>query len=621
MTNRGHGQSAGRVQVARSGLGRPRGPEGSGFFALGRQVALTSESSPARVFCPPANQSTVLSPSANIARHLAAHAAAHPEQPALKIPRGRRADRIDYLALSYAELSAEVAAHRARLAAAGLRPGDRTLVMVRQGLPLLAVVFALFELGALPIVIDPGMGRKSFLRCVEHSRPRALVGIPAARLASRFFRQAFRSLEIRVGVSGSATARLTAPGARRAEGDPGALPRVSSDPAAILFTSGSTGAPKGVCYTHGQFDAQVCLIREAYGIAPGEVDLPLLPLFALFAPALGLTTVVPEMDPSRPARADPAKLVQAILQEGVTTSFGSPTLWGNIAAHCHDTRQKLPGLRRVLCAGAPVPPLLWEVLTEVMPGGMLHSPYGATEALPVCTLAASEVVHGTASATLAGAGSCVGRILPANTVKIIAPREGPLPDYAAARELPAGEIGEIIVAGPTVTQAYDDLPEATAAAKIVRAGGPGEEAVVFHRMGDLGYFDAEGRLWFVGRKAEVVHTARGPLYPAQVEPLFDIHADVRRTALVGWGPPGRQRPCLVVEPLGPELIGAGADCRRLARELRAIALRHPHTAQIKAFYFHESLPVDVRHNAKIHRLTLAAWVAGGAVGYESDPKR
>lgn len=557
-----------------------------------------------------------MSASHNIARHLAAHAAAHPAQPALKIPRGRRAGRIDYLALSYAELSAEVAAHRARLAAAGLRPGDRTLVMVRQGLPLIAVVFALFELGAVPVVIDPGMGRKSFLRCVAHAQPCALVGIPAARLASWLFRAAFRTVKIRVAIAGSTTARLTKPGAARPASDPPALDRAPADLAAILFTSGSTGAPKGVCYNHGQFDAQVRLIRDTYDIRPGEIDLPLLPLFALFAPALGMTTIVPETDPSRPAKAPPAKLVQAILQENVTTSFGSPTLWGNIALHCRHHLLTLPTLRRVLCAGAPVPPWLWEAMRDVMPAGELHSPYGATECLPVSTVSATEILAGPALETLQGAGVCVGRILSANTVKIIAPTDAPIPSLAAARELPVGEIGEIIVTGPTVTESYDNLPEATAAAKI-----PGPDNTVWHRMGDLGRLDASGRLWFAGRKAETVHTAHATLHPACVEPLFDIHPDVRRTALISIGPNGLKRPALVVEPADPRLVKDSAECRRLARELRAIAQRHPHTLALKTFYFHPSLPVDVRHNAKIHRLTLARWANTEGVGFESDPKR
>jgi acyl-CoA synthetase (AMP-forming)/AMP-acid ligase II len=552
--------------------------------------------------------------SANIARHLAAHAALHPGQVALKIPRRARADHIAYLALDYGELSAEVAAWRRRLAAAGLRPGDRTLVMVRQGLPLIALVFALFELGALPVVIDPGMGREAFLRCVAHSRPRALVGIPLARLLSRVFRTAFRSIELRVPVSGSPFARLTPAGSRRQADDPGAFVRNASDEAAILFTSGSTGAPKGVLYAHGQFDAQVALIRDTYSIIPGEIDLPLLPLFALFNPALGMTTIVPTTDPARPAAADPALLVRAILQENITNSFGSPTLWGKIATHCRANSITLPSIRRVLSAGAPVPPWLWEQLPPLIPNGVLHSPYGATEALPVSTISAPEVLGGTAASTLSGAGTCVGRIIYPNTVKIIAPPAGPLTDLASASELPAGQIGEIIVAGPTVTVAYDGMPEATAAAKI-------PAPLLYHRLGDLGYLDAAGRLWFCGRRVEAVHTASGPLYTEQVEPIFAPHPGVRRCALVGTGQAGAQRPAIIIEPVSPEWMRTSAACRRFTRELRAIAQGHPGTAQIKTFYFHPKFPVDVRHNAKIHRLALTRWVLTEGIGFESDPKR
>jgi acyl-CoA synthetase (AMP-forming)/AMP-acid ligase II len=555
--------------------------------------------------------------SANIARHLASHALSHPAQAALKVPRGRKGGRIDYLELSYAELSAEVAAWRGRLAEQGVRRGDRVLVMVRQGLPLIAVVFALFELGALPVVIDPGMGREAFLRCVEHSRPRVLVGIPLARLFSRFFRGAFRSVELRVAVSGANTARATRPGATRPAGDEGARVCAAEEPAAILFTSGSTGAPKGVVYTHGQFDAQVRMIREAYGIEPGEVDLPLLPLFALFAPALGMTVIVPELDPSRPAKADPAKLVQAILQEKVTTSFGSPTLWANVAWHCHSTKTELPSLRRVLSAGAPVPPWLWNAMREVMPNGRMHSPYGATEVLPVSTISSDEVLGETAALTLGGAGVCVGRVLAGNELRIIEPVEGAIGALGETRALAPGEVGEIIVRGPTVTREYDRLAEATAEAKI-RDAAAGE---LWHRMGDLGYLDGQGRLWFCGRKVETVRTERGPLYPAQVEAIFEAHDEVRRCALVALKVQGRVRPAVVVEPMRAELV-VSDDKIRLARELRTLAKACPRTDAIMTFFFRERLPVDVRHNAKIHRLALTRWVnEEGAAGIESDPKR
>ena len=540
----------------------------------------------------------------NIARHLALMAAAQPGTAALKIPRGRtRAGDIDYLALTFAELDAEVAAWSARLAAAGVRRGDRTLVMVRQGLPLIASAFALFRLGAVPVVIDPGMGLKTFLACVARSRPRALVGIPFARLVSRIFRPAFSTVEIRVAASGSLTARLSS-GLQPSTLNSQLATSSPDELAAILFTSGSTGSPKGVCYEHGMFEAQVRLIRDTYGIVPGEIDLPLLPIFALFNPALGMTTIVPEIDPRRPADIDPAKIVQAIRQENVTNSFGSPTLWRKIGDHCREKRITLPSLRRVLCAGAPVPAELWEYSWAFLPNGQLHSPYGATEALPIATVSADEIN------LTSGSGACIGRSVREVEVKIIAISDDPIPSLTEARELPVGEIGEIIVRGPVVTRSYDALPDATTAAKIL--DGP----TIWHRMGDCGYLDAEGRVWFCGRKAERVETTSGTLYTEPCEQVFSAHPRVARCALVGIDPSGQQRPAVIVEAV----VKDSTEARAFARELRTLALAHPHTAQIRTFYFRPNFPVDVRHNAKIHRLTLARWAAT-AQGFESDSKR
>ena len=537
---------------------------------------------------------------ANIARFLDAMARTQPQTAALKVPRGRtRGGDIDYLALSFAELDAEVGAWGRRLAERGVRRGDLTLVMVKPGLPLIAAVFGLFRLGAVPVVLDPGMGLRHFLGCVARTQPRALVGIPAALVLSRLFRGSFRGVQARVGASSSLTARLAAAGAAAAGPPPVQAESRPEDLAAILFTSGSTGSPKGVRYEHGMFEAQVRMIREAYGIAPGEVDLPMLPIFALFNPALGMTTIVPEIDPRRPAAADPAKLVQAIRQEQVTNSFGSPTLWHNVAAHCQAHRITLPSLRRVLCAGAPVPAALWTAAKDFLPAGQLHSPYGATEALPVSTLSGAEEAEAEGTADR---GACVGRPLPGMGVKVIALGEAPIACLAEAAELPPGQIGEIIVRGPVVTRAYDRLPAATAAAKIP---DPAAETGVWHRMGDCGYFDAAGRLWFCGRKAERVQTAGGALFTEPCERVFRAHPEARRCALIGIGEPGAQTPALVVE--GPARSHQAA--RVLAGELRALAGSNPATAGIGRFYLRERFPVDVRHNAKIHRLALARWAA------------
>ncbi len=554
--------------------------------------------------------------SANIARHLPLMAARQPDHPAVKIPRGRTGDGgIDYLTLSFRELDAEVDAWAAKLTARGVQRGDRVLVMVRQGLPLIAAAFALFKLGAVPVIIDPGMGRKSFLACVARSRPRVLLGIPLAQGMSHVFRSAFATVETRIWISGSPTAR--APQSKIESQKSKMVNSTAAELAAVLFTSGSTGAPKGVCYEHGMFEAQVRLIREAYSIQPGEVDLPMLPIFALFNPALGMTTIVPEIDPSRPATVDPEKIVRAIRQENVTNTFGSPTLWRIISRHCLRNNLTLPSVKRVLMAGAPVPPGLFADLQKILPNGTAHSPYGATESLPVASISATEVLGETAAATAAGKGTCVGRPVPGISVKIISITNEAL---AEIQELPAGEIGEIIVSGPVVTKAYDELPEATTLAKIeIRESKIENDAsALWHRMGDLGYIDTAGRLWFCGRKAERVETNHGPLYTEQVEPVFNAHPAVARTALIATGHDGR-RPAIVVEPVSRDVVATPSLRRKLVRELRDLGAAHPHTDLIRLAYLHPHLPVDVRHNAKIHRLALARW-AEGKHGYELDKR-
>ena len=569
--------------------------------------------------------------SANIARYLPLMAARQPGHPAVKIPRGRtRAGDIDYLVLTFAELSAEVDAWGARLVARGVHSGDRALVMVRQGLPLIAATFALFKLGAVPVVIDPGMGLRNFLACVARSRPRVLLGFPFAQLVSFIFSKPFQTVEVRVTASRSMTARLAD---SQAENHKSKLAECSADTlAAILFTSGSTGSPKGVCYEHGMLDAQVRLIRDTYAIEPGEIDLPMLPIFALFDPALGMTTVVPEFDPRRPAAVSPVKIVQAIRQEGVTNSFGSPTLWRKIADHCLARGLVLPSLRRVLCAGAPVPASLWTDAPRFLPQGKLHSPYGATEVLPVSTATAEDINPASVR------GACVGHPLAETRVKIIGITDGPIATLADVRELLPGEIGEIIVTGPTVTKEYDQLPEATALAKIreekpqtpnsesskatgaqgapdssgiwnLKLGTSAPAGAVWHRMGDCGYLDPDGRLWFCGRVAERVETADGPMFTEPCEQVFRLHPQVARCALVGLGPRNRQIPVIVIEPKAGMPLRTAAERQVFADALHQLALRYPHTARIQRFYFHSRLPVDVRHNAKIHRLALARWAA------------
>ncbi len=526
----------------------------------------------------------------NVARHLPAMAASAPDREALLVPRGRGQSGIDYQRLTFAELDAEVDARRRRLTEAGVTRGTRVLLLVKPGLELIAMVFALFKAGAVPVLIDPGMGLRGFLRCVRHTRPEAMVAIPAGIWLARVFRGDFRSVRVRL--------RADEREARQPGAEPLPLePTGPRDPAAVLFTSGSTGPAKGVCYEHGMFEAQVRLIRSQYGIEPGEIDLPMLPVFALFNPALGMTTVVPEINPSRPASVDPAKIVQAIRQCGVTNSFGSPVLWKKIGRHCRERGIRLPSLRRILMAGTAAPPSVLRDYRHILDGGEIHTPYGATEALPVCSISGTEILGETAVLTEEGRGTCVGRPVPEIEARVLPVAAGPL--SAPTPALPTGEIGEIAVRGPVVTRAYDGLPEATAAAKIP----DGDD--VWHRMGDLGYFDEAGRLWFCGRLAERVEAGEKIHYTDCCEAVFNTHPHVFRTALIGWESPAGRVPALAVEP-EPGMFPRGQAARRaLAGELAALGANHPHTREITRFFFVKHFPVDVRHNAKIHRRTLA----------------
>ncbi len=545
--------------------------------------------------------------SCNIAATLPRMAAERGEQIAMRCPGSRGINgRARYdLTLTYRDLDRRSDAIAAGLARTGIVRGVRAVVMVRPSPEFFLLMFALFKLGAVPVLVDPGIDKSALKQCLDEAQPQAFIGIPlahAARIALGWAKSA--RIQVTVGKRwfwrGATLWQVEAlganAGAQLAETQPDHI-------AAILFTSGSTGVPKGVVYRHRHLVAQIAMLRDAFGIEPGGVDLPTFPPFALFDPALGLTSIIPDMDPTRPARADPKKLHDAIARFGVTQLFGSPALVDVLARF----GEKLPTIRRVTSAGAPVPPDVVGKMRALLPDdAQLWTPYGATECLPVAVIE-GRGLETTRELTERGAGTCVGRRVPPNDVRIIRIDDAAIAEWSddlllAQSELGAQAIGEITVAGPTATDSYFNRPEATRLAKIRERLPDGERIV--HRMGDLGYFDEEGRLWFCGRKSHRVETADGPLYTEQVEPVFNTHPDVKRSALVGVGIHGKQTPVLCVELRA----GIGKDQHaRIADALRHSAERYVHTARITTVLFHPKFPVDIRHNAKIGREKLAAW--------------
>ncbi|HEL3749810.1 TPA: AMP-binding protein [Stenotrophomonas maltophilia] len=540
----------------------------------------------------------------NIAARLPELARERPDQIAIRCP-GRRGAGNGMAAydvtLDYRQLDARSDAMAAGLAGYGIGRGVRTVVMVRPSPEFFLLMFALFKLGAVPVLVDPGIDRRALKQCLDEAQPEAFIGIPlahVARLGLRWAPSATRLVTVgrRLAWGGTTLAALERAGA---QAGPMLAATDGEDMAAILFTSGSTGVPKGVVYRHRHFVGQIELLGSAFGMEAGGVDLPTFPPFALFDPALGLTSVIPDMDPTRPAQADPARLHDAIQRFGVTQLFGSPALMRVLARH----GRPLPSVTRVTSAGAPVPPDVVATIRGLLPAGaQFWTPYGATECLPVAVVEGHELER-TRAATEGGAGTCVGNVVAPNEVRIIAIDDAPLADWSQVRVLATGEVGEITVAGPTATDSYFNRPQATAAAKIAETLADGSTRIV-HRMGDVGYFDAQGRLWFCGRKTQRVETPHGPLYTEQVEPVFNTVQGVARTALVGVGPAGAQVPVLCVE-----LQRGQSDSPALHEALRALAGARLPEAGLQHFLVHPAFPVDIRHNAKIGREKLAVWAS------------
>lgn len=554
------------------------------------------------------------SDSANVAQLLRRNAQERPGSVAVKTPVSvGPSGEVAHHAMTFGELDRRTDAAARLLRASGVAPGTRTLLALRPGEQLIVGLYALLKAGAVPVAIDPGMGHREALACVARTRPEAILGTRLACWLSLLPLRALSTIRFRINVEGRDWRRSL----EAAEsGLPGSLhPAGEDDLAAILFTSGSTGAAKGVRVTHGMLAAQVRMVRSAYGLGPGDVDFPLLPVFSLFNPALGSTTVTPLVDPAQPSQADPGVLLEALRREGATSSFGSPTLWDLIARAAEARGVRLPSLRLVLTAGAPVPPGLLARLRRVAPNAAIHTPYGATECLPVSTIEASEILGETGRGARTGLGTCVGRPMPGVEIRVVRPTEGAIARMEDAEPCAAGEVGEVLVTGPTVTREYDGLPEATRLAKLTDISGR-----TWHRMGDLGALDARGRLWFHGRAAERVRDAAGPITTESVEPAFADHPAVRRCALVGVGPAGRQKPVLVVEPR--EWPERRVEAENLAAELRSHAGGNPLSARVETVVFQLALPVDRRHNAKVHRLALARyWSAKGELADgDADPR-
>ncbi|MCI0748935.1 MAG: AMP-binding protein, partial [Nevskiales bacterium] len=389
-----------------------------------------------------------------------AMARSSPDRLALLFPEGKNPDgQTRYGQWTYRQLDEESDALARGLHSIGVRNGVRTVLMVKPSPEFFALTLALSKLGAVPVMVDPGMPVRSLARCLAEAEPQAFIGIPKAHAARVLYGWARKTVRIRVTCGrrwfwGGYTLEQLRHTSGAAAAGPG-LPSSLDQTAALFFTSGSTGSPKGTLYTRRMLTSQIEIFRRTYDFQPGEIDLCTFPLFALFAPSLGMTTVIPVMDPTRPAHVDPAEILTPMERFGVTNLFGSPALLHRVASSGQVQARALRSLRRVISFGAPMSSAILEQWARWLPEKTeIFTFYGATEALPVASIGSREVLRDTSRQATVGAGVCVGRPVEEVTVRIIHISDGPIPVWSDKLLLPPGEIGEIVVQGPTVTREY-----------------------------------------------------------------------------------------------------------------------------------------------------------------------
>lgn len=490
----------------------------------------------------------------------------------------------------------------------GIKKGTKTLVMLRPGIEFIAAVFAIFKTGGIPVLIDPGMGLKNLLNCIKQTKPSAMIGVAVAHWLRLFFPRSFKSLNTCISLGSfspfwlpkiSAASSLSE---NSINVDFSIVKTELDDTAALVFTTGSTGPPKGVVYTHRIYIEQMKIIGQVYGAGPDEIDMPAFPLFALFSAAMGMPCVIPDINPSLPAQVDPEVIINTIQDHKITFSFASPALWRRVCSYCQENDIQIPSLKKILMAGAPVPEELHKMVKQTFPNGETMVPYGATEALPVANFAGSEMNTSIAGRISNGEGYCVGKPLPGIEIHVIKCTEEPITQWDKSLSLPPGETGEIVIDGKIVTPEYYEMPEQNKKAKI-----PKKDGGIIHRMGDVGFFDKDGYLWFKGRKSHRVITEKEIMYPVCCEAIFNSHPKVFRSALVGVGEPGRQTPVIIIEPVSEILPLKPQTRQQFLEQLIDLGSKKPFTANIKNFLFFSPFPVDIRHNAKIFREKLTEW--------------
>ncbi|WP_437544564.1 AMP-binding protein [Sorangium sp. So ce367] len=514
--------------------------------------------------------------------------------------RDHETSALAYRSMTFTSLLRRSDTFAEQLVRLGIRPKSTVAFSVHPTSGYAELLFALFRIGSVPVFIDATMDLSGMSACMSECAPTHLIG--DSHFVNHYMkhRGSLSAVEGIIEVSSredDVVLRFERPEPLAVEaGLPPDSGFEEEDPLCIFYTTGSTGIPKGVVWTNEILLQHLRIQEKLYGSGDDHIDLVTFPFFMLTALAQGRTCVLPPVDFSSPAAFDPSVLVEVMNTTRATYCFASPVVWHNIIDFCRRRGTRIPGLRYTTSAGATVPLKTVRGLVDVAPNAKVCVPFGATEAiLPISTIDAVEICEETWQETDAGKGICLGRPVPGLTVSVIPIVDHPISTLDEATVLNAGQVGELIVKGPTVTTRYHRRPEATRRAKIHETL-PDGRVDVWHRLGDAGYIDSKGRVWYCGRITFGIEVDGAWYFPDQVEAVFNAALDVYRTAATTFERDGSTAIALAVQK---EREGA---CSNDVIYAKIIDISKKYGFPIEAVYFYDdAFPVDPRHNVKIER--------------------
>lgn len=525
----------------------------------------------------------------NIANRLLQFSQKTPDNKAITFPK-KVGHKYHYSSLTFRELEDRANSFAHLFLNAGLKKMDKVLVFIKPSLNFSAITFALFKVGLVPIFIDPGMGKKNLLNAIAHIKPVGLIAEQAVHFLRLIYKDNFRSVKIFINNGNINWGKMISLQEFVKFKNKPLINEVmkKEDPAAILFTSGGTGSPKGVHYNHGIFNAQTEMLQEMFNLTEEDIDLPGFPLFSLFTIAMGMNSCIPDMDPSKPAKCNPENLVKNIIDNKATFVAGSPAIWERVAIYCDQNNIKLPSVKYLVMFGAPVRFHIHELFKNILTNGDTYTPYGATECLPVSNAKGSDILEYKKDYDN-GKGTYIGHGTKGIRLKVIQTSDDKL-KWEQITECQANILGEIIVNGPTVTPFYVDMEKETNEAKIIDQNGD-----IWHRMGDIGYLDNNNALWFCGRKTHRVDYNDKTYASIQLEGIINSISEIEKSAMINF----HGKPAIVISAQKTN------NKKILKDKVLSISKANELTNPIDHVFFSKKFPVDVRHNIKIDRKKLS----------------